>query len=140
MSDIQKEIKEALNKLKGKWEYVAEINEYNKSAPIGFGFVYIREADGSKTVISDAIKSLDNLLFIANAPTWTLHLLELIEQKEKSLREQFEINMKLAVRLEQKDAEIARLTEQRNRTLAEWGKTLDDAEIIAAQLEKEESM
>jgi hypothetical protein len=53
-------------------------------------------------------KNADIYLAI-NAPTWLLHQQELIELK---------------------DAEIAQLKDQRNRAIAELGKTMEDAEII----------
>lgn len=49
--------------------------------------------------------------------TWLLHQQELIEQKDKSLHEQFEINTKLVVRLEQKDTEIERIEEKWKKLL-----------------------
>lgn len=39
--------------------------------------------------------------------------------------------------IERQNAEIARLTEQRNRTLAEWGKTPDAGEVLISQFEEQ---
>jgi hypothetical protein len=113
--DIQKEIKEALEKATpGPWKSEGGTFERGDKRP---SVITYFDTDHGEWFIHGDIADKDDAHLIANAPTWLSHLLELIEQLQEREFNHYPITIaELESRifaqqdlLEQKDAEIEQL-------------------------------